>query len=66
MQLYHGFKDEVKNHGNPEMHKALLAIMLEVVKDKPSLTMSQYDHGSNGILSQLFSKKTESNTISEE
>lgn len=45
MQLYHGFKKEVDKHGDEEMQKALMAIMLDVVKDKPSLTMTQYDRG---------------------
>ncbi len=43
MQLYHSFKEEVDNQSNDELRIKLLNIMLNVVKDKPSLAMSEYD-----------------------
>lgn len=50
MQLYDSFKREFAKVGDEEQQKALLAIMLATVGDKPSLAMHKYDKGTEGLL----------------
>jgi len=53
MQLYHSFKKEIDKEGDPEHKKALIAIMLKTVDDKPSLTMHKYDKSVEDVIPAL-------------
>ncbi len=43
MELYQSFSKEIETKGDDDQKKALLAIMLKAVADKPSLNMHKYD-----------------------
>jgi hypothetical protein len=43
MELYTSFSKEIEEKGDEDQKKALLAIMLKAVADKPSLSMHRYD-----------------------
>ena len=43
MELYQSFSKEIEAKGDDDQKKALLAIMLKAVADKPSLNMHKYD-----------------------
>ncbi|MBL4602128.1 MAG: hypothetical protein JKY84_05250 [Emcibacteraceae bacterium] len=61
MELYQGFKDELGAQKYKELHKELLKILLEVVKDKPSLVLNEFDEATRkSILSEVFKKDNES------
>lgn len=53
MQLYQSFKEQIDQLEDKELKKALLAVMLTTVGDKPSLTMHKYDNGMGDLMSNL-------------
>jgi hypothetical protein len=55
MQLYHGFKQEIEEHGSEEHKKALIAMMINAVQDKPSLAMHKYDQGGEDFFKSCMS-----------
>jgi len=66
MELYTSFSKEIEDKGDDEQRKALIAIMLKAVADKPSVGMHRYDGVGSGIkfdvndmLGKLLGKKKE-------
>ena len=53
MQLYDGFSRVVDEDGSEEQKEALIDVMIDAVKEKPSLMMSKYDRGGISLIDKL-------------